>query len=108
MPLLCETGNRAGLGSRNDFDDDSLKPLARLDGIAAQELSRRHRTFPLRLKRFQFDRVPTRFDQQPPRLDFFNENVFYHEVNIPAYPLFQHAPYESALASEMEIGRAHV
>ncbi len=39
--------------------------------------------------------------QQPPRLDFFNENVFYHEVNIPSYPLFQYAPYESALASEM-------
>ena len=39
--------------------------------------------------------------QQPPRLDFFNENVFYHEVNIPSYPLFQYPPYESALASEM-------
>lgn len=39
--------------------------------------------------------------QQPPRLDFFNENVFYHEVNIPSYPLFQYAPYESALTSEM-------
>ncbi len=39
--------------------------------------------------------------QQPPRLDFFNENVFYHEVNVPSYPLFQYAPYESALTSEM-------
>ncbi|MBC3793662.1 N-acetyl-alpha-D-glucosaminyl L-malate synthase BshA [Spirosoma sp. LMG 31447] len=39
--------------------------------------------------------------QQPPRLDFFSENVFYHEVNIPSYPLFQYAPYESALASAM-------
>ncbi len=38
---------------------------------------------------------------QPPRLDFFNENLFYHEVNIPAYPLFQYPPYESALSSEM-------
>lgn len=38
---------------------------------------------------------------QPPRLDFFNENVFYHEVNIPAYPLFQYPPYESALSSAM-------
>ncbi|GAB2778586.1 N-acetyl-alpha-D-glucosaminyl L-malate synthase BshA [Rhabdobacter roseus] len=38
---------------------------------------------------------------QPQRLDFFNENVYYHEVNIPAYPLFQHPPYESALSSEM-------
>ncbi len=39
--------------------------------------------------------------QQPPRLDFFNENVFYHEVNIPSYPLFQFPPYETALASAM-------
>ncbi|WP_128548767.1 N-acetyl-alpha-D-glucosaminyl L-malate synthase BshA [Larkinella soli] len=39
--------------------------------------------------------------QQPPRLDFFNENVYYHEVNIPTYPLFQFPPYETALASEM-------
>ena len=38
---------------------------------------------------------------QPPRLDFFNENLFYHEVNVPTYPLFQYPPYESALASEM-------
>ncbi len=38
---------------------------------------------------------------QPQRLDFFNENLFYHEVNIPAYPLFQYPPYESALSSEM-------
>ncbi|MCY7352997.1 MAG: N-acetyl-alpha-D-glucosaminyl L-malate synthase BshA [Cytophagaceae bacterium] len=38
---------------------------------------------------------------QPPRLDFFNENVFYHEVHIPNYPLFQYPPYELALASKM-------
>ena len=38
---------------------------------------------------------------QPQRLDFFNENLYYHEVNIPSYPLFQYAPYESALSSEM-------
>ncbi len=38
---------------------------------------------------------------QPQRLDFFNENLYYHEVNIPAYPLFQYPPYESALSSEM-------
>lgn len=38
---------------------------------------------------------------QPQRLDFFNENLYYHEVNIPVYPLFQHPPYESALSSEM-------
>lgn len=38
---------------------------------------------------------------QPQRLDFFNENLYYHEVNIPTYPLFQYAPYESALSSHM-------
>lgn len=38
---------------------------------------------------------------QPSRLDFFNENVFYHEVDIMSYPLFQYAPYELALASKM-------
>lgn len=38
---------------------------------------------------------------QPPRLDFFNENLFYHEVYIPNYPLFQYPPYELALASKM-------
>jgi len=38
---------------------------------------------------------------QPYRLDFFNENLFYHEVDISAYPLFQYAPYELALASKM-------
>lgn len=38
---------------------------------------------------------------QPTRLDFFNENLFYHEVDIRAYPLFQYPPYELALASKM-------
>jgi L-malate glycosyltransferase len=38
---------------------------------------------------------------QPIRLDFFSENLFYHEVNINAYPLFQYPPYESALAGKM-------
>lgn len=38
---------------------------------------------------------------QPIRLDFFNENLFYHEVDISTYPLFQYAPYESALAGKM-------
>jgi L-malate glycosyltransferase len=38
---------------------------------------------------------------QPIRLDFFNENLFYHEVNINSYPLFQYPPYESALAGKM-------
>ncbi|MFN3851503.1 MAG: N-acetyl-alpha-D-glucosaminyl L-malate synthase BshA [Spirosomataceae bacterium] len=38
---------------------------------------------------------------QPIRLDFFNENIYYHEVNISSYPLFQYPPYESALAGKM-------
>lgn len=38
---------------------------------------------------------------QPARLDFFNENLFYHEVIVPDYPLFQYPPYELALASKM-------
>jgi L-malate glycosyltransferase len=38
---------------------------------------------------------------QPSRLDYFNENVFYHEVDIFSYPLFQYPPYELALASKM-------
>ncbi len=38
---------------------------------------------------------------QPTRLDFFNENLFYHEVDIRTYPLFVYPPYELALASKM-------
>jgi N-acetyl-alpha-D-glucosaminyl L-malate synthase BshA len=38
---------------------------------------------------------------QPQRLDFLNENLFYHEVNLRSYPLFEYAPYELALASKM-------
>ncbi|MGB3181413.1 MAG: N-acetyl-alpha-D-glucosaminyl L-malate synthase BshA [Cyclobacteriaceae bacterium] len=38
---------------------------------------------------------------QPTRLDFFNQNLFYHEVDIRSYPLFDYAPYELALASKM-------
>ncbi len=38
---------------------------------------------------------------QPTRLDFFNENLYYHEVDIQSYPLFQYPPYELALASKM-------
>ncbi len=38
---------------------------------------------------------------QPTRLDFFNQNLFYHEVTLRNYPLFDYAPYELALASKM-------
>jgi L-malate glycosyltransferase len=39
--------------------------------------------------------------QQPVRLSGFNANIFYHEVRVPAYPLFDFPPYETALASTM-------
>ena len=45
---------------------------------------------------------------QPARLDFFNENLFYHEVNISSYPLFDYPPYELALASKMVDVTQHV
>jgi len=38
---------------------------------------------------------------QPPRLDIFSENIYYHEVSVASYPLFEYLPYESALASKM-------
>ena len=38
---------------------------------------------------------------QPTRLDFFNENLIYHQVDVMTYPLFQYPPYELALASKM-------
>ncbi|MFP4292212.1 MAG: N-acetyl-alpha-D-glucosaminyl L-malate synthase BshA [Cyclobacteriaceae bacterium] len=38
---------------------------------------------------------------QPTRLDFFNENLFYHQVDVRTYPLFQYPPYELALSSKM-------
>lgn len=39
--------------------------------------------------------------QQPVRLSHFNANIFYHEVLVPTYPLFDYPPYETALASTM-------
>lgn len=39
--------------------------------------------------------------QQPVRLNGFNPNIFYHEVHVPTYPLFDYPPYESALSSTM-------
>src|SRR5690606_17686516 len=38
---------------------------------------------------------------QPARLDFFSANLFYHEVSISKYPLFDFPPYEIALASKL-------
>lgn len=39
--------------------------------------------------------------QQPVRLNFFSANIFYHEVRVPTYPLFDYPPYEVALSSTM-------
>ena len=39
--------------------------------------------------------------QQPGRLNGFIPNIFYHEVQVPTYPLFDYPPYETALASTM-------
>jgi L-malate glycosyltransferase len=38
---------------------------------------------------------------QPVRLGSFTENIFYHEVAISDYPLFDYQPYETILASKM-------
>ncbi|MGN6640868.1 MAG: N-acetyl-alpha-D-glucosaminyl L-malate synthase BshA [Mucilaginibacter sp.] len=38
---------------------------------------------------------------QPARLDFFSENLYYHEVSVSKYPLFDYPPYELALASRL-------
>ena len=39
--------------------------------------------------------------QQPVRLAGFHANIFYHQVRVPTYPLFDYPPYETALASAM-------
>lgn len=36
---------------------------------------------------------------QPVRLDNFSENIFYHEVRVSDYPLFDYQPYELVLSS---------
>lgn len=38
--------------------------------------------------------------EQPVRLSF-HPNIYYHEVSVPTYPLFDFPPYETALASKM-------
>jgi L-malate glycosyltransferase len=39
--------------------------------------------------------------RQPVRLNEFNANIFYHEVRVTTYPLFDYPPYETALASTL-------
>ena len=38
--------------------------------------------------------------QQPVRL-YFHPNIYYHEVSVPTYPLFDFPPYETALTSTL-------
>ena len=38
---------------------------------------------------------------QPVRLELLSNNVHYHEVNVPEYPLFLYQPYELALSSKL-------
>src|SRR6202795_519019 len=42
--------------------------------------------------------------QQPVRLTEYNANIFYHEVRVTSYPLFDYQPYETALSSTMVDG----
>lgn len=37
----------------------------------------------------------------PFRLNGFEENVFFHQVETPSYPLFKHPPFELALANKI-------
>ncbi len=39
--------------------------------------------------------------RQPVRLDVFSKNIFFHEVDISDYPLFEHSPYELTLTSKL-------
>jgi L-malate glycosyltransferase len=39
--------------------------------------------------------------KRPVRLTSFHANVYFHEVNAVEYPLFEYAPYETALASKI-------
>jgi len=38
---------------------------------------------------------------RPARLKHFQDNIFYHEVNVEDYPLFKYTPYDTALASKL-------
>lgn len=39
--------------------------------------------------------------KQPARLDFFAENIFFHEVYVSHYPLFEFPPYETTLIGRL-------
>ena len=39
--------------------------------------------------------------RQPVRLELLSNNIFFHEVHVPEYPLFHYQPYELALSSKL-------
>src|SRR5210317_616883 len=39
--------------------------------------------------------------RQPVRLALLEKNIYYHEVDVPEYPLFKHQPYDLALSSKL-------
>ncbi|MFS4469295.1 N-acetyl-alpha-D-glucosaminyl L-malate synthase BshA [Maribacter sp. 2210JD10-5] len=39
--------------------------------------------------------------KQPVRLDLLTNNIHFHEVHVPEYPLFKYQPYELALSSKL-------
>jgi len=39
--------------------------------------------------------------KRPVRLNHFQENIFFHEVNTEEYPLFDYAPYDTTLTSKL-------
>ena len=39
--------------------------------------------------------------KQPVRLELLSNNVHFHEVHVPEYPLFHYQPYELALSSKL-------
>jgi len=39
--------------------------------------------------------------RQPTRLNSYQQNVYYHEVGIADYPLFEYTPYDTALTSKL-------
>ncbi len=39
--------------------------------------------------------------KQPVRLDLLGSKIYFHEVNVPEYPLFHYQPYELALSSKL-------
>lgn len=44
---------------------------------------------------------------QPFRLPYFMEGIYYHEVEVPHYPLFDHPPYPLALSVAMHDTAVH-